>query len=68
MFWSARPQYGVEDSSSSLLAGVSQSFSTPAPRIDKVIAARQAVIHHDFDEENMLDQIVNSLTSDALAT
>ncbi len=65
MFWLANPENAVD----SLSAGQSATNDlTPAPRMNKVIAARQAVIYRDFDEDKMLEHIVNTLASDVMAT
>jgi len=69
MYWSAEPHDATDSFATFPLAPqVVEAAKEPAPRMHKVLAARQAVIYQDFDVEAMLDQIVNSVTSDLLSS
>ncbi len=69
MYWSADPHHALDSMATSQLdLHTVASAKEPAPRMHKVLAARQAVIYQDFDVEELLDQIINSVTSDLLAS
>jgi len=65
MLWLSNSANAVDSYASRHLA---PDVHAPAPRMSKVIAARQAVIHQNYNENQMLDQIVNALASDAMGS